>query len=169
MLETTTEICHTPKGTCPPQAACWSIRYAEFDDLETVLEMYMTALAEIKENVCKPNPEKCRNTVYFSWAQAPCILLEKAGQIVGFAGLKTVIPEYSDEPVLREYMWFIKPKHRSYKALKLISDSCQAVSDKFKIPLFMSHMVFDMDIPMKDKVLKRWGYKTSTIEVNYGR
>lgn len=167
MLEPVLEVCNNTDGTCPPQAACLSTRFAEFDDLETVLEMYMTALEEIKDNVCRPDPDACRKVVYFSWSQAPCIILEKAGQIIGFAGLKTMIPEYSKEVILREYMWFINGEHRSYKALKMISDACQDVSRKFKLPLFMSHMIFDMDVPMKERVLKKWGYKPMTIEVKY--
>lgn len=161
------ELVNNTNGTCPPQAACLSVRYADIDDLETVLEMYMNALEEIKDNVSKPDPDNCRKVVYFSWSQAPCVLLEKAGEIIGFAGLKTVVPEYSKEVTLREYMWFIQAEHRSYQALKKISDSCQAVADKFKLPLYMSHMIFDMNLPMKERVLKRWGYKPMTIEVKY--
>lgn len=167
MLDTDTNICNNANGTCPPQVACLSTRYADFDDLETVLEMYMTALAEIKEYVAPPNPDKCRNVVYHSWASAPCVLIENDNKIIGFAGLATATPEHSDTPYLREYMFFIKPENRSAKNARFLSESVKAVADKFKILLSMSHMVLGHDVAKKDKFLKRWGYDVVSLQVRY--
>ena len=166
-LDKTELICNNVHGTCPPQAACLSTRYADFDDLETVLGMYMQALTEIKEYVATPNPDKCRNVVYRAWSCAPCVLVEQDNEIVGFAGLSTATPEHSDVPFLREYMFFIKPENRSTKLARYLSEAVKAVADKFKLPLSMSHMVFDHDVSKKDKFLKRWGYDVVSLQVRY--
>lgn len=165
-LDNPPELVNNIDGTCPSKA-CLSTRYAEFEDLETVFGMYMQALQEIKEYVAKPNLDKCRKVVYHSWSQAPCVLVEKDNEIVGFAGLSTATPEHSDTPFLREYMFFIKPEHRSAKIARFLSESVKAVADKFKLPLSMSHMVFDHDVAKKDKFLKRWGYDVVSLQVRY--
>ena len=167
MLETTDEVCNNAKGTSPSKACLLSTRYAEFEDLETVFGMYMAALSDIKEYVAAPNPDKCRKVVYNSWSQAPCVLVEKSGEIVGFAGLATATPEHSDTPFIREYMFYIKPEHRSAKNARFLSESVKAVADKFKLPLSMSHMVLGHDVAKKDKFLKRWGYDVVSLQVRY--
>lgn len=165
-LDKTKEVCNNIDGSCPSKA-CLSTRYAEFEDLETVFGMYMAALSDIKEYVQKPNPDKCRNVVYHSWAAAPCVLVEKDGEIAGFAGLSTATPEYSDEPFLREYMFYIKPEHRSAKIARYLSECVKEVAKKFNLTLMMSHMVSGHDVAKKDKFLKRWGYDVVSLQVRY--
>ena len=166
MLETSEEICNNNHGTCPPQAACLSTRYADFDDLETVLEMCMTALAEIKDNVCEPSADKCRKVVFFSWSQAPCILLEKSGDIIGFVGLKTAYPEYSEQAFIGSYMWYIKPENRSFKALKTLSESLKTFVKSAKLPFYSSNILHGLSAT-REKVIAELGYSVIGIEVKY--
>lgn len=145
-----------------------STRYAEERDLADVLGMYMMALAEIKDYIEEIDIDRCANTVFESWQLAPTVLIERAGKIVGFAGLRTFRPLHSAQNCLCEYMFYIKSEHRGLRAAKALSDGVKAVSDKFKLPLYMSHMVFDVPTSIKEKFLKRWGYKVLSIAVKYG-
>lgn len=129
----------------------------------------MAALEEIKsETVLKISPEKCAKTVLYSWAQAPCVILERAGQIIGFAGLRTFIPAHTDDPALTEYMFYIEPESRSMKAARALSDAVKAVSDKFKIPLMFTHYLNGSTVENKEKFLRRWGYKPYAVQCYYG-
>lgn len=143
-------------------------RYAMREDLPEVLEMYLAGLEEIKESIVPINAQKCADVVLGSWLRAPCILLEKNNEIIGFAGLCSYLPAYSDAVVLREYLFYIKPGMRGVKAAKALSDAAQAAADELKLPLFMSHMVFDLSVPLKEKFLKKWGYDVISLEVRYG-
>lgn len=143
-------------------------RYANERDLADVLVLYMAALAEIKDHIDAPDLERCADTVFSAWQSAPCVLIERDSEIIGFAGLRTWRPSYTLQTVLTEYMFYIKPEHRSFKVAKLLSDSVKAVADKFKYPLRMTHMVFDTPLAIKEKFLKRWGYHVDALAVSYG-
>ncbi len=146
-----------------------STRYAMREDLAEVLDMYISALNEIQDYIEPISVEKCADVVLKNWIKAPCVLLEKAGQNIGFAGFASAIPEYSDSVTMREYMFYIKPEHRSIKAAKLMSDKAKEAADECGVPLYMSHMVFEHDVKTKVSFLKRWGYKIMSIGVKYGR
>jgi len=149
------------------QPACLTTRYAERDDLAGVLDMYLAGLAEIEQSVLKPSVSKCAREVLVAWASAPCVLLEKAGKIIGFAGLKGNKAAYSDDPYLEEYMFYVKPAYRSVKAAKSLSDAVQKVAKTHKLPLFMSHMLSGHSVEHKAKFLKRWGYSVLSVLVKY--
>lgn len=144
-------------------------RYAMREDLAEVLEMYINSLIEINDYIEPISPKKCAETVMQSWLRAPCILLVKLGQIIGFAGFSSAIPKHSDSVILEEYMFYIKPEHRSLKAAKVMSDASIKMADELKLPLYMSHMLKGHDANIKDKFLKRWGYETLAIGVRYVR
>lgn len=150
-----------------PEIAC-TTRYANENDLAKVLGLYMTALKEINDPYVKPNAEKCARQVLFAWSQAPCVLLEKLGEIIGFAGLKTVIPDHSDQNIISEYMFYIKPEHRSIKLAKMLSDEVQAVADRFGLPLYFTHRLNGLSVDHKEKFLKRWGYEPVAVNCVYG-
>lgn len=144
-------------------------RYAMREDLAEVLDMYITALNEIQDYIEPISVQKCAALVFKNWLGAPCILLEKAGEKIGFAGFASAIPQYSDATIMQEYMFYIKPEHRSLKAAKLMSDKAQEAADECGVPLYMSHMIFEHDTQKKETFLKRWGYKVLSIGVRYGR
>lgn len=170
MLATAEKPCDNVeiKDTANPKTGCFTVRYAEHSDLPQVLVMYMAALKELKSSILEPDLEKCADEVLFSWSQAPCILIEKLGEIVGFAGLKTVIPAYTKQNVISEYMLFVWPKYRSIKVAKMLSDECQKVSDRFGIPLFFTHFLNGLGVDHKTKFLKRWGYNPLGVYCTYG-
>lgn len=159
----------TEKELASSELPAITTRYAKREDLAEVLEMFIASLTEIQDYIESISHKKCAFLVFKNWLSAPCILLEKAGEIIGFAGFASSIPEYSEKQTLREYMFYIKPEHRSYKAAKLMSDSSQKMADELGLPLYMSHMVFEHNENTKLKFLKRWGYKIMNIGVRYGR
>ena len=144
-----------------------STQFADENHLADVLGMYMSALAEIQDYIEPIDFERCADTVYASWLVAPTILLLKAGELIGFAGLRTFRPLHSQENCLCEYMFYVKREHRSLTAAKALSDAVKAVADKFKMRLHMSHMVFDTPVLTKEKFLKRWGYKVWSLGASY--
>lgn len=144
------------------------IRYADEADLPIVLELYWAGLQEIKDHIAPPDLERCADEVLFSWSQAPCVLAEKAGEIIGFAGLKTVVPPHSKTAVLAEYMVYVKPESRSSGALKMLSDEVQKISREAKIPLSMKLMVPVASLVTRAKLLKRWGYKVVSLGYTFG-
>lgn len=148
-------------------------RYAMREDLPEVLEMYLAGLEEIKDRIPPYIPAKCADVVFESWLRAPCVVLEREesgseAEIIGFAGLTTYVPAYSDQVILREYLFYIAPEYRSIKAAKALSNAVQATADELGLPLYMSHMVFDLSVPLKEKFLKKWGYDVISLEVRYG-
>ena len=84
-----------------------------------------------------------------------------------FCWAETYRPTHSLQTVLTEYMFYIMPEHRSVKAARMLSKAVQAVADKFKLPLRMTHMVFDTPIAVKEKFLRRWGYDIAALSVIY--
>jgi hypothetical protein len=143
------------------------IEYAERHDLELVLEMYLDGLEEMGEAMLKPNPEKCAAEVLLSWAGCPQILLVDEDGIFGFAGLKRIVPEYTNDNCINDYMFYIRPDKRSVKAAKMLSDAAQKVANDYKEPLYMSHFVGDKDFLTKCKFLERWGYECLSVQVRY--
>lgn len=142
-------------------------RYAMREDLAEVLEMYISALNEIQEYIEPINEQKCAEFVLLNWIKAPCILLEKAGSIIGFAGMKSEIPAYSDSVIMSEYMFYINPEHRSIQAAKTMSEAAKSAAKECGVSLYMTHMVFEHDVNTKAKFLKRWGYKILSIGVKW--
>lgn len=157
----------TKKELASSKLPAITTRYAMREDLAEVLDMYITALHEIKEYLEPIAEEKCAQVVLKNWIAAPCILVEVNGEIVGFAGMRSCIPEYSNENILSEYMFYIKPEHRSVKAAKALSDAAKSAAKECGVNLYMSHFIKTSDDKTKVKFLKRWGYDPISIGVKY--
>lgn len=143
-------------------------RHALFGELPLILEYYLAALDELKAERLTPNINKCAEEVLRSFKSAPCIVLEDdSGDVFGFAGMRCVSPQYSDEAYLEEYMFYIRPDKRSYKAAKTLSDAVQELSEKTGLELFMLHGLQGRPANEKEKFLKRWGYQPMAIAVKY--
>lgn len=154
-------------GTSPDDKACVTVRYADEEDLPQVVRMYITALHEIDGDKYKLNLVKCGRLVWESFVKAPCILLEKSKEIIGFCGLRTGVLEYCDDAYISEYMFYIKPEYRSMKTARVLSKSAQSVADKFKLPMYFTHLIGDKPVEVREDFLNRWGYKPVAINCIY--
>lgn len=141
-------------------------RYAEKDDLPEVYVMYLAGINELHKNSFPVNESKALDTVIRSWAVAPCILLEKNEELIGFAGLKTTMPEYSDVVLLRDYMFYILPAHRSLKAWRTMCKAVQEVADKFQLDFIGNHKLTD-EIPKHERMIKAAGATPWAISAIY--
>lgn len=147
-------------------------RYAEKEDLPQVYVMYLAGLSELQDKIAEVNEQKALNHVLECWSQAPCILLEKDGEIIGFAGLKTASIPYSDMVLLREYMFYIHPDHRGLKAWRLMCKAVQEVADKFNLNFVGEHLL-QGSIQHHERLIRMAGAKPTAIaslyEVKNGR
>lgn len=151
-------------GTGPD--ACALVRYATDKDLPHVLEMYMQAVLEVYPQTIL-NKTRCVNTIIDGYNRAPCVLLEKNGQILGFAGLTLGTEDFSDENFIQEYMFYIKKQFRSMKLARMLSDGVKDVAHKFGLNMRFSKTINGSTAEKREGFLKRWGYKPYNIGVIY--
>lgn len=143
------------------------IRHALLGELPIILGYYMDALDELKHQTLTPDINKCAEEVLQSFNSAPCIVLDDKGDLFGFAGMRCVVPQYSNEPFLEEYMFYIRPDKRSMKAAKMLSDGVQRLADDNGLDLYMRHGLNGRPAAEKEKFLHRWGYETMALAVKY--
>lgn len=139
-------------------------RYAEKDDLPLVYSMYIAALAERESKI---NENKAMEYVLFCWSQAPCVLLLKEEEIIGFAGLKTIAIPFNDVVVLGDYMFYIVPKSRGIISWRTLCKAVRDVSDRFKLAFVGEHLL-DTDIKTHLKMIELAGAKPKAILSVYG-
>lgn len=142
-------------------------RYAGIGDLPIVAELCIMGLQELSGQLpAKLSQDKLLDSILQYWACAPCILLENNSEIVGFYGLTTYYPYYSEDAVLGDYMLYIKPEHRTYKAAKALSLAARAVADEFKL-LFDLNFVTPGDLKAKSRFLENMGAKIIGVKAVY--
>lgn len=140
-------------------------RYAEKEDLPEVYVMYLAGLTEMGEEY---DEKDALDFVLFCWSQAPCILLLKDGNIIGFAGLKTNTPAYNKSRIhLSEYLFYIQPANRGLKSWRMLCKATQEVSDKFNIPFVGTHYLSG-DIPNHERLIRMAGATPKAILSVYG-
>lgn len=145
------------------------IRYADLDDLPAVSEMCIMGLKELSAATpCAVSEGKLLDSIINHWAHAPCILLEDDEGLAGFYGLTTYVPYYSNDAVIGDYMLYIKPEKRSYKAAKMLSIAARDVADKFGLPLDLNFMLSQSsDIKTRGRFLENMGAKITGIKAVY--
>lgn len=163
-VEKIKEISYTVPSTGPD--ACVLVRYATDKDLPIVLDMYMQAVLEVHPEIIL-NKDRCIYTVVDGYNRAPCLLVEKDGDIVGFAGLTLGTEDFSDTHFIQEYMFYIKEQFRSVKLARMLSDAVKDVAHKFGLNLRFSKTIDGSTAQKREKFLKRWGYKPYNIGVVY--
>jgi len=141
-------------------------RYAEKDDLPEVFVMYLAGIKEIQEHSFPVNESKALDTVIKGYNSAPCILLEDNGELIGFAGLKTTMPDYSDVVLLRDYMFYVHPDHRSLRAWRMMCKAVQDVADKFQLDFIGTHKLTD-EIPKHERMIRSAGATPWAISAIY--
>lgn len=141
-----------------------SHRYAEKDDLPEVYVLYLQSLKELDE---KYDEKKALDFMLSCWAKAPCVLLLKEREIIGFAGLNTYTPAYNDEVYLREYMFYIRPEFRGVKSWRSLGKAVQETADKFKLTFIGEHRLTG-DIKHHQRLIRMAGAKPKAIISVYG-
>jgi hypothetical protein len=120
-------------GLIPAQL---SHRYADKNDLPQIYVMYLDALKERGEEY---DEQRSLDYMLLSWSQAPCVLLCKGSDIIGFAGLYTYKPAHNHKVYLREYMFYIMPENRGVKSWRSLCRGVQDVSREFNLPFVGEH------------------------------
>lgn len=140
------------------------IRYATPEDLPTVFKMYCDALKELGDEY---EPQDAFEYMCRCYDHAPCILLEDDG-IIGFAGLYTYAPLYNRKKVyLREYMFYILPKHRGVKSWRSLCKGVQETADKFNLTFVGEHRL-QGSIKHHERLIRMAGAKPYAIISTYG-
>lgn len=107
-----------------------------------------------------PNPD--RKVILYNVARnynlAPCFLLEKDGELIGFAGLTVTTFFWSDEPHLSDYMIFIKPEHRNWDIANLLYSAIIEFANLHGLPLHISYICLDRH-DARLRMMKRLGFK----------
>lgn len=110
--------------------------FATMEDLPFVASLCIMGLEELGSALpCRVSSEKLLNSILQFWANAPCILLKNGSDIIGFYGLSAYVPFYSEDAVLGDYMLFILPKYRSYKAARRLSVAAREFAQSKKMCL----------------------------------
>ena len=127
--------------------------------------MYLAGMKEINE----PHDEKdSLDFMLKCWSRSPCILLIDDGNIVGFAGLTTYVPENDKKSVyLRDYHFYIHPSKRGIKSWRMLARAVQSVSEKFNLPFFGEHRL-QGDINHHLRLIRMAGAKPFAVLSMYG-
>lgn len=140
-------------------------RWADKEDLPQVFVMYLAALEEIGTK--KINEAKALDYVISCWNKAPCILLEKDGEVVGFAGLNTMDTPYNDVVRLTDFAIYIQPPHRSIRSWRSLCKAIHEVADKFKLN-FVGENRLTVSVNQHLRLIKMAGAKPLAIQAIYG-
>ncbi len=134
------------------------IRYAKEQDLPQVYKLCWEGYKELKEIVPeKVDPDLLWNWIVKAHSQAPQVLLEKNGEIIGFWGLCTTKAAWSHDLMLADYMFYILPEHRSLKATKQLKDAVCEVADNFNLTLRLSYL-FKGKMPLHARIFGMMGF-----------
>lgn len=144
--------------------------YADFQDLPRIAELCRMSIDELGlSEFANIDDDRLISSIIFNWASAPCIILKKEGNIIGFYGLTTYRPFYSEETVLGDYMLYIVPEHRSYKAAKALSKAAAKFADEKKINLDLN-FITNRPAAAKARFLENMGAKITGVKgVYYGK
>lgn len=136
-----------------------SVRYADRSDLPEIYTLAWAGYKDLKGVVPeKVDPDLLWNWINTAYAQAPQVLLEKDGQIIGFWGLCTLKAAWSHDAILADYMFYIRPEHRSYKATKALKDAVCEVADKSNLTLRLNYL-FKGKLPLHARIFAMMGFK----------
>lgn len=110
-----------------------SVRQATPKDIPYIMELYRLGLEELGET--KIFDSMLLKKIVNSYHLAPCFLLEKDGNIIGMAGLTSVTSSHNGDAMLSDYMFYIKPEHRSLKNLGALVNSAKDYASGANLPL----------------------------------
>ena len=142
-------------------------RHATVEDLPTVYRFAWRGFRELKDSLTeKPDPDLIWKLVLKSHKQAPAVILEDDGEIIGVWGLMTAYPSWSHDYYMADYMLYILPEHRTLKAIKLMVKAVKDIADKHKIT-FKQHYVIRGSLKLQIRIFMMMGFKVSAICGDY--
>lgn len=134
------------------------VRYATESDLPDVYRLSWAGYKELKEILPeKVDPDLLWNWVIKAYRQAPQVLLEKDGEIIGFWGLCLIKAEWSHDVILADYMFYVLPEHRTIKATKQLVKAVCDVADKHKLT-FRQCYLFKGKMPVHARIFGMMGF-----------
>lgn len=141
--------------------------FAALEDLPFVAEMCIMGVEELGSALpCRVSSEKLLGSILKFWANAPCILLKNGSEIIGFYGLTAYKPFYSEDAVLGDYMLFILPKFRTYKAAKMLSLAARDFA-KSKAMCIDLNFITPAKALVKARFLENMGAKITGVKAVY--
>ena len=137
------------------------VRYARESDLPTVYRMSWAGYKDLKDVA----PERVDPDLLWKWVntaykQAPQVLLEKDGEIIGFWGLCLTRAAWSYDTLLADYMFYIRPEHRSIKATKALVRAVKDVADQLNLTLRLCYL-FKGKLPVHVRIYHMMGFSVS--------
>jgi hypothetical protein len=137
----------------------FEIKALEEKDVETCAEMLRSASAlEFSPDLPKPDWE-CVRKMFLSLQKQNCLIgYLNNGQICGFLGVELDKYWWSNELVLMDVMFYIKPEFRSYTAFKRMLSVAEEFAKLNNVPIALSFFS-DKDLAKKAKMIMRRGYK----------
>lgn len=143
------------------------IRFAELKDLPCVFELCMMAMEELKDRLpLDVNAEKLSNSILDNWVKAPCFVLEKNNEIVGFYGLTIYTPFYSNNQTLGDYMLYLNPENRTYKNLSRLSRAARDFAEEKGLPIDLN-FITQSSQEVKARFLEKMGAEIVGVKAVY--
>lgn len=134
------------------------VRYANASDIPEVYRLAWAGYKDLKEIAPeRVEPDLLMNWVKKAYKQAPQVLLEKDGEIIGFWGLCLIKAAWSHDVLLADYMLYIKPEHRSFKAIKELTKAVKSYADQSKLTLRLCYL-FKGKLPVHLKIFGMMGF-----------
>ncbi len=139
------------------------VRKATSNDIGDILDLYKSGLRELGEDWVE---HLLVRKIVNSFHLAPCFVLVVNDNIVGMAGLTTLIFAPTGQATLTDYMFYILPEHRGLKNLSALVDQCKAFSREKKMPLKIQ---FAAPVPedVRKRLFKIGGFKVCAVIGEY--
>jgi len=138
------------------------------EDLPTVVELALKIPEEFSfENFPSVDKAKVTEIIFSNWTDAPIFLYKIENEIVGMVGLALDTLWWSNEPVLQDYMFYIKPEHRSLKVVNALIGAMRDVAKLNDMKVITTFIASDRT-DSKRKLFERKGFKESGILMTYG-
>jgi GNAT superfamily N-acetyltransferase len=136
-----------------------NIRTATEYDFKAILDLCLERAKEAEFDLLpEPDEKAILKGIARNFHLAPCFLLEKDGEIIGFAGLTVTTFFWSDEPHLSDYMIFIKPEYRNWDVANLLYSAIIEFANLHGLPLHISYICLDRH-DARLRMMKRLGFK----------
>lgn len=137
------------------------IRLAEESDLPAVVKLALDGINEFDfyaAGMRAPDQTQVAKYIYKQWLIAPVFLLEEAGKIVGFWGLKVDSHWWNELPVLMDYRMYILPCHRNMNNVKSLYEAGKAFAAHHGLPLHCGMLSTDGRLDARRRLMRRLGF-----------